>query len=225
MYIYFGTGKNKCVYDINDITLKHGRQVCRAIPFFHAFSGCDNTSSLFNQGKCKLWDKWHDFPDNESLTRFFSELSSNPLSITTDHMAILERFVLFVYYPNISDNFDLNIQRMHDFEFSTHNNFRHLPPKSGLIEHVKRATYVAGWIFYQCLCDIALPEPERWGWTTDNGQYFPKWQDIENPVNPLVITITCTCVSAKCIKCSCSKQTMQCITFCKCKRNCLFTHI
>ena len=141
-------------------------------------------------------------------------------------MAILERFVLFVYYPKISDNFDLNIQRMHDFEFSTHNNFRLLPPsKSGLIEHVKRATYVAGWTFYQCLCDIVLPEPERWGWTTDNGQYFPKWQDIENPVDPLVITITCTCVSVKCIKCLCSKQTMQCITFCKCKRNCLFTHI
>ena len=28
VYIYFGTGKNKCFYDINDITLKHGRQVC-----------------------------------------------------------------------------------------------------------------------------------------------------------------------------------------------------
>ena len=54
---------------------------------------------------------------------------------------------------------------------------------------------------------------------------FQKWQDIENPVDPLVITITCTCVSAKCIKCPCSKQTMQCTTFCKCKRNCLFTHI
>ena len=120
-------------------------------------------------------------------------------------MAILDRFVLFVYYSKISDNFDLNIQRMHDFEFSTHNNFRLLPlSKSRLMGHVKRATYVAGWTFYQCLCDIALPDPERSGWTTDNGQYSPKWQDIENPVDTLVITFTCICVSAKCIKYSCS---------------------
>ena len=34
------------------------------------------------------------------------------------------------------------------------------------------------------------------GWTTDIGQYFPKWQDIENPLDPLVIYIhlnTCQC--------------------------------
>ena len=79
---------------------------------------------------------------------------------------------------------------MHDFEFSTHNNFRLLPPsKSGLMEHVKRAT--CRWLdLLPMFVTLHSLTRERLGWTTDNGQYFPKWQDIENPVDPLVITFS-----------------------------------
>ena len=71
----------KCMFilglaKINDSTismlshLRHGKTGLPSYSFL-PFSGCDSTSSLFNQGKCELWDKWHDFPDNEPLTRVF----------------------------------------------------------------------------------------------------------------------------------------------------------
>ena len=68
VYAYFGIGTNKCYYDINAIALQLGENTCQAMPFFHAFSGCDCVSSFFNQGKCKIWDRWQNFDDTLALT-------------------------------------------------------------------------------------------------------------------------------------------------------------
>ena len=43
----------------------------QSIAIFHAFSGCDCVSPFFNQGKCKMWDRWQDFTDKEALTNTF----------------------------------------------------------------------------------------------------------------------------------------------------------
>ena len=224
VYAYFGTGKSKCYYDINAIALRLGEDTCRALPFFHAFSGCDCVSSFFNQGKCKLWDRWQDYEDNITLTHVFSELSSRPTTITEEQLLVLEKFILFVYYPQLIGPADLDTQRMREFEFSTSNSLRLIPPsKSGLVQHIKRASYEAGWIAYQCIQNIELPDPKEWGWNFINGVYLPRWQENPNPIDALIVTSTCSCVMSKCNKCICSKHNLQCLTFCKCHRKCLYT--
>ena len=51
---------------------------------------------------------------------------------------------------------------MRDFVYSTNNIFRLLPPpKNGFVEHVKRASYEAGWVSYQRLKNITLPDPKN----------------------------------------------------------------
>ena len=222
VYAYFGIGTNKCYYDINAIALQLGENTCQAMPFFHAFSGCDCVSSFFNQGKCKIWDRWHNFEDTLALTHVFQELSNVPPLVNEEQISILEKFLVFIYYPKLVGPVDLDTQRMRDFEHSTHNNFRLIPPsKNGFIEHIKRSSYEAGWVAYQCRRDVDLPDPTQWGWTLINEQYLPTWQNIVNPIDALVVTATCSCVTSKCNKCVCSKNGLECITFCKCQRKCM----
>ena len=54
----FGFGNNKKFFSINDIAKDIGCDICKALPFFLAFSGCDTVSSFFSFGKTKFWDTW-----------------------------------------------------------------------------------------------------------------------------------------------------------------------
>ena len=113
VFVWLGIGKlNSCFYLINDIALDLGEEVCQALPFFHAYTGCDTVSSFFNHGKCKFWDRWFDFENESLLTKVFSELSQRPTNITVEQTTNLEKYLLSVYYPHMTGISDLNFQRM-----------------------------------------------------------------------------------------------------------------
>ena len=124
------------------------------------------------------------------------------------------------------ENTEIDHYRMREFECSTHSNLRLLPPsRIGMLEHAKRACYQAGWIWRHCISNTELPNPEQWGWKLVNGQYAPLWQTLEEQVDGEVVTITCSCKSAKCKQCSCAKKGLGCIPFCKCQRKCIYSSI
>ena len=210
VYAMLATGKSVNFYNINDLSIHLGEK-----------KGCDSVSSFFNQRKCKFWDRWQEFEDLDILTDLFSDLSKRPpADISDDQVHLLEKFVLFVYYGKIGDStHDINIERMREFEYSTHNNLRLLPPsRLGLKEQIKRAAYEAGWIGNQCLQNITLPNPEGYGWTLTNGKYSPTWQQLTPTIETIdaeTLTQTCSCIEEKCDKC-------KCISFCKCHRRCLY---
>ena len=97
-----------------------GEQKCTALPFFHAFTGCDISSSFFNQGKCKFWDRWIEFNEENVLTEAFSLLSRKPESVTLEQCDVIERYLAFVYFEDVSDSIDA--LRHREFEHATHNN-------------------------------------------------------------------------------------------------------
>ena len=146
VFCHFGSGKNQCFYDINQISVNLGESVCKALPFFFAFSGCDTVSSIFNQGKTRIWDRWFDSNETIELTNVFNYLSDKPEDISEEYLDIIERFIIYLYDP-ASENTRLDEFRMVLFKGSLHNNLRLIPPsRVGLIEHVKRASYQGGWI-------------------------------------------------------------------------------
>ena len=50
IWVGFGTGNHFRYYDINSISQSLGEQASHALPFFHAFTGCDTTSvKVINQ--------------------------------------------------------------------------------------------------------------------------------------------------------------------------------
>ena len=88
IFVQFGVGIYKKYYNIINLSEKIGLKNCLGLPLFHAFTGCDVTSSFYNHGKCKFWDAWmaHDKPD---LTDIFIELSNTPSEINEQHMKML----------------------------------------------------------------------------------------------------------------------------------------
>ena len=79
-----------------------GEEVCQALPFFRAYTGCDTVSSFFNHGKCKIWDRWFNFEKESLLAKVFSELSQRPTNITVEQTIHLEKYLLSVYYPDMA---------------------------------------------------------------------------------------------------------------------------
>ena len=224
MFCHFGIGSKASFYDINKISSFLGDITCQGLPFFFAFSRCDTVSSFFNLGKCKMWDRWFEHPDKDRITHVFRELSNMPESVTEEQMIILECYILFVYSPNVDPSRGLNEYRMLDFECTTHNNLRLIPPSmNALLEHVKRACYQGGWIWRHCMVNRNPPNPECWGWKLDNGHFRPKWDTRASNMKKLedIVTTTCSCKVAKCKNCSCGKNNLKCLPFCKCQRKCV----
>ena len=93
MWIGFGKTKDFRWLPIHDITAELEMPVS-ALPFFHAFTGCDTTSAFRGKGKKSAWQVWEVFPD---VTEVFSRLSSMPDSVTDNDMEMLEAFVCIMY--------------------------------------------------------------------------------------------------------------------------------
>ena len=60
-------------YNVVEIGIEIGKDVCKALPFFYAFSGCDSVSSLHGKGKCTLWDYWVNHKSKNTFTETFSK--------------------------------------------------------------------------------------------------------------------------------------------------------
>ena len=50
------TGLHARTYDVIQLRDMIGHHRSLALPFFHAFTGCDTTSSFYRYGKCRFWD-------------------------------------------------------------------------------------------------------------------------------------------------------------------------
>ena len=74
----------------------------RALPFFHAFTSCDTTSTFYGHGKCSFWDSWMKNEEISELSNTFIELSDIPEMVTPLHVDIIQRYLIKVYYPQES---------------------------------------------------------------------------------------------------------------------------
>ena len=210
-------------YDVKKIIDSLGPEICGALLFFYAFTGCDIVSSFYGKGKCKAWDTWMKSTNKMVYTTTFTKLGDEPSAITEDDIDVLEMFVIELYSPAQQKVFhkSLTIMRLDSFKSSADDDLRKLPPsRSALREHSKRASYQSGFLWKEALSNINIPDVSAWGWQFDNGKqiYLPKWQSDISTVSIENFTITCKCYKQKCKSCKCKK--IQCISMCGCKRKC-----
>jgi hypothetical protein len=87
LWIGFGVGKQYKVIRVHDVVQELGPDRCQSLPFLHAFSGCDVTSSLKGVGKKTVWTAW------SASTSPFVEASQWPpnLELCGDLMRKLSR--------------------------------------------------------------------------------------------------------------------------------------
>ena len=78
------------------------------------------------------------YNEKDDVINLFKELCNKPLRITDDHLNILEKFVLSLYYSKRSPFESIDHERVDAFNATPNSNLRLIPfSRKGLKEHTK----------------------------------------------------------------------------------------
>ena len=184
----------------------------------HAFSGCDTVSSFSGIGKKTIWDVWRSVPN---LTALFGHLSQTPQEVTDDNMQEIEIFVLLLY-SRTSPFATVNAARKQLFSYGNRR-LENIPPsRAALLQHVKRASFQAGYIWGQALtANPSLPSPSEWGWQKDkDGNWTPLWTTLPEASKGCRELVKCNCKKRCLGQCKCHKANLKYTQLCFCGRQC-----
>ena len=217
LWVSFGVGKHQRYLKVHEISPQFGLEKCRALPMFHAITGCDNVSFFAGRGKKTAWDVWKAFP---SVTEAFIELMATPKSIQDHNFALIERFVLLMY-DRTSGLHEVNEARQELF-CQRSRRLEGIPPtRAALEQHVKRACFQAGHVWSQSLvAQPVLPSPSEWGWEKEGDYWKPHLTDLKEAKDTCYELIQCGCKRGCKGRCKCLKAILTCTALCKCGGSC-----
>ena len=143
----------------HEIANSLGPLKCSGLPMFHAFTGCDTTSSFCGIGKKTGWLTWKVFPE---VSNTFQSLSKHDLEITEEHTDALQRFAVLLYSKTLEVN-TVNEAREFLHSQGTRTLNKMAPTLGALTHHIRRSGYHAGHVWGQSLIPIWLdPRWRRW---------------------------------------------------------------
>ena len=221
LWVGFGSGKTFKEIPIHHICQQLGSQHCKALLFFHAYTGCDVTSAMSGIGKKTAWNAWTNFPE---VTQTFIAITQDPTCINLDslHMRRLERLTVLMYSKTCSSD-SVNEARKLMFTHGLKALERIPPTKHALFQHTKRALLVAAFIWKQSLCRVPhIPNADEWGWEW-NGRtntWMPCWTDLPDASHGCALLLNCGSVVACKDNCKCSRAGIRCGPLCKCEGGC-----
>jgi len=220
LWIAFGAAKNLRFIAVHELVKILGSDRCKALPFFHAFTGCDTVSSFTGHGKRTAWETWNCFPD---VTDAFLQLSSEPTDVDfATGMSLLQRFVVRLYERS-SSKVSVNSLRKHLFT-KKGKPMEALPPtEAALLQHSKRAAYQSGFCWYRSLqAEQNLPSPGEWGWLAndDDCKWKPLWTDLPDVAKCTPELLKCGCKKGCSKRCKCLKANIRCTALCACDGAC-----
>lgn len=97
VWVAFGTGKHFRYYNINSICAHLGRERSRCLVPFHAFMGCDTTSSFFGRTKKTAWAIWNIYPEVNKAFIYMLENTYSEVDIDSPFFCLLERLTVLLY--------------------------------------------------------------------------------------------------------------------------------
>jgi hypothetical protein len=218
LWVAFGVGKHLRFIAIHEVVPALGLERAHALPFFHAFTGCDTVSCFAGRGKKTAWDTWNSFPD---VTPTFVQLSSQPLDVEP-FLSQLQRFVVLMY-DRSSSKMTVNSLRKHLFT-KRGRTMEGLPPtEAALFQHTKRAAFQSGYCWHRSLQPQQnLPSPSEWGWVKNDtdGDWKPLWTTIPVVADCCPELLKCGCKKGCTKRCKCSKAKAKCTALCNCDGQC-----
>ena len=107
-------------------------------------------------------------------------------------------------------------------QFQMKTTFEYLPPtKAALVEHIKRTTRIAGYVWGQSIISKqVLPSPNLWGWVKSETGWVPFWTPLPRAAKAMNVLISCGCTTWCTGSCSCYKKGFVCTAICKCSGHC-----
>ena len=96
LWVAFATGMSFRFLAAHEIAKTRGPNKCQALPFFHAFTGCDTVSCCGGRCKKTAWETWK---SDDGVTAALCALSATPNPTTNRRMywSLLDRFVVRLY--------------------------------------------------------------------------------------------------------------------------------
>lgn len=218
LWIAFGMGKSFHYIAVHEIASSIGPLKCRALPVFHAITGCDVVSAFRGRGKKTAWDIWRVYPE---VTGAFLQMLV-PGSVDEQVMDIIQRFVVLLY-DKTSDIMRVNEARKALFTRKGRS-IENIPPtEAALLEHSKRAAYQG--ISWEAALEAnpTLESPAKTGWMKGaNGIWVPFWTSLPEAMNACRELLHCECrKGCSPTKCTCLKSSLRCTANCRyCPGNC-----
>ena len=173
IWISYGIAKHVRYLPAHAVAPKIRQEKSKALPLFHAITGCD-TVSFFGDGQKTAWDVWNVYPD---LTNTLLRLMLMPDKVDDVSMAVIERFVVFLY-DKMSTMVEVNLARKDLFSKKSRS-LENIPPtRAALEQHTMGAAFKAAFIWSQVLVkQCVIPSPSAWGWESDNS-WKPNWTTL-----------------------------------------------
>ena len=142
---------------IHDICSTMSSVKAKALPAFHALTGSANTSFFFGTGNKYVYAKWSTRP---KLTATLCHLTDKPETPSSNDIDVIESFVISLYSVTCTLT-DVNQARHQIFSLEIVSHFRvSSPTKPALVEHVKRTTHKAGYVWGRfIIAELVLPSP------------------------------------------------------------------
>lgn len=219
LWIHFGVGNKVRLLPVHAITRGLGPSKSKALPMFHALTGCDTVSCFYGKGKRSAWEAWNSYPE---VTDVFINLYSISVSSEIDSSTVhkLERFII-IMYDRTSACFELDAARK--FFFTKKSKLLEaLPPTSAAFsQHVKRAVYQACLCWAHCLTKtIPIHDPGHWGWHSDGTRWSPFWSTLPEVSESSRELVKCFCKKGCTARCTCVKASLVCTALCQCDGKC-----
>lgn len=196
-----------------------GDDICSCLPFLHAMSGCDTTSSFFGFGKLKALKLLQKSKYLLQTVNIFGNLNAQQETIGKAG----EEFIAAMYsstYSGVSKLKKLDELRFLNMMSTKYDPLQRLPPTS------RAAYYHSLRVHHQTSTWKELQtrlKKEDYGFHIDKyGDIKPIITDKQSAFSELLKDIRCSCTKSEplCTSCSCCKTWLSCSMHCKCGGQC-----
>ena len=183
----------------------------KALPGFHAFSGCDQTGNICGKSKVSCWNTLK--KAERPILDAFSSLGTSD-TISDDVYMKLERFVCQLYIPSTQ------LRTLGEVRWLLSSKKQYvdeqLPPtEAALHQMTRRANFFA---FVWKTCDNpnpSLPSPTLHGWQQDGDGLQPVPTTLPPAPKAVLPLIRCGCKgTCNTMSCTCRKHTLKCTDMC-----------
>ena len=217
LWIEFGTGKHRRYIPIHKLSEHLTPPIAEALPFFHAFTGCDTVSTFAGIGKRSAWNAWMKYHDVDET---FIKLGNHQCSSLIQNKVSdeLQRFVCLMYDRTTTTS---NVDDCRRILFTKKNQaIQNIPPTlDALIQHTKRAALQA-FIWNKCLERApVIPQSTEFGWKSIQSGFEPVWTTLPDVSSHCEELVSCSC-KKRCSICKCVKQNLPCTQLCACEGHC-----
>ena len=221
LWIAYSTGSNRRYVAIHEVVASLGRVRSLALPGFHAFTGCDTTSSFFGKGKKSAFSVWKSHSKFDCAFSIMSNRQPNENEIRTVY-PLIQQFVCMLY--GADDMADVDDTRL-DMLLHKGKDFDNMPPScDALYQHTLRSVYQSGYI-WGCMFDATFEEGdvENFGRKKVGGSLITLYTTLPIISRDLRELSICKCTTGKCTgNCKCRKgdPPQPCTSLCGCKGMC-----